>query len=624
MPRPTIPSRGTETTSEPDPSMPKGTSRRDFLKTSGGLAAAAAVPATLSGAATASAGADDHAKPRLTFPDSRRKVLKGGIVLTLDGTDYEKADVVVEGKKIVAIGPNAGDRASGQHIDCDGMIVMPGFISTHNHQYEAIQRSMIPDGLIVFPGDADQQQTSTTNAIYEAYGTVVQSIWTAGRIGPANAPQWDIGRSPYDPEDNYNAELIACLSQITQGITCGTDTSQASHTPEHTDAMIEACMDSGRRTLFDYSNGVNRDSPAGQFKRPYGRRTSPNEYPVPGLPRIARKYFSSKDQLVTLGFAGGPGIIPNLPAPYTGLTGWNLGREFGAWINNHNVGNANIPQQALDLGNAPFDDVTLVHCVRWQDHSIAQLSYGDLGYPASSESSAWEIWSENGGHVSIAVLIEMQMRHGMPPIQEALNHGILPSLSPDVDTNMTPDPFSMMRGAFTLQRGLANDLAFSTVSDPGNLPIPQLVTSRQCVEMMTMAGAAGSGLANKVGTLEVGKEADIVMLDYNNINYQPMNNVYGTIVTMMDTRAVRHVMIAGKMVYRDGRLVGWDLDKVVARAVRSRDRALARIQGPAIGSDTDIINRGKNSFGHPYRPNFLGSCCYNGQNEFAPAYVLRP
>ena len=624
MTEPTNPSPDAGPTSDPDSSLPKGTSRRDFLKASGGLAAAAAVPATLSGAASATAGAADRAKPRLTVRDPKRKVLKGGIVLTLEGTDYEKADVVVEGKKIVAIGPNAGRGASGQRIDCDGMIVMPGFVSTHNHQYEAIQRSMIPDGLIVFGGDPDQQRTSTANNFYEAYGTVVQNIWTAGRIGPATAPQWDIGRSPSDPEDNYNAELIACLSQITQGITCGTDTSQASHTPEHTDAMIEGCIDSGRWTLFDYTNGTNRDSPAGQYKQPYGQRTRPNEYPVPGLPRIARKYFSSKDQLVTLAFAGGPTVIPNLPAPYTGLTGWKLGREFGAWINNHNVGNANVPQQALDNGNAPFDDVTLVHCVRWQDNSIAQLSYGELAYPASGSSSAWEIWAENGGHVSIATLIEMQMRHGMPPIQMALNHGILPSLSPDVDTNMTPDPFSMMRGTFTLQRALANDLAFSARSDPGNLPIPQLVTSRQCVEMMTLAGAAGSGLLNKVGTLKVGKEADIVMLDYDNINFQPMNNVYGTIVTMMDTRAVRHVMIAGKMVYRDGRLVGWDLDKVVRRAVRSRDRALARIQGPAIGFDTDIINRGMNSFGHPYRPNFLGSCCYNGQNEFAPHYVLRP
>lgn len=619
--------RGAEETPEPESSPLGQSSRRDFLKASGALAAAAAVP--LSGAtadAAASTGtAAGHAGPRVTVRDPKRKVLKGGIVLTLEGTDYPEADVVIDGKKIVAIGPNAGRGAGGQQMDCSGTIVMPGFISTHNHQYEAIQRSMIPDGLIVFAGDADQQKTDTTNFIYEAYGTVVQSIWTAGRIGSnPTALQWDLGRSPYDPEDNYNAELIACLSQITQGITCGTDTSQASHTPEHTDAMIEACMDSGRRTLFDYSQGTDRDHPAGQFKRPYGVPTSPNEFPVPGLPRIANKYFSSKDQLVTLGFASNPTVIPNLPAPYTGLTGWKLGREFGAWINNHNIAAANVPQQGLDNGNAPFDDVTLVHCSRWQDNSYAQLSYGDLAYPVSGKSTGWEIWAANGGHVSIAVLIEEQMRHGMPAIQQALNHGIMPSLSPDVDTNMTPDPFSMMRGAFVIQRALANDLAFSAQSDPGNLPIPQLLTSQQCVEMMTMAGAAASGLANKVGTLKVGKEADIVVLDYNNLNFQPMNNVYGTIVTMMDTRSVRHVMIAGKWVYQDGRLLGWDPSSVVAKAVASRDKVLSRIQGPANGTDTDILNRGKNSLSHPYRPNFLGSCCYNGQNEFAPNYVLRP
>ncbi len=603
-----------------------GTSRRDFLKASTtGLVAAALAPATLTGPGAPAAA---EAGVVVRNADPPRKVLKGGVVLTLDPAvgDFAKADVLIEGKKIVAVGPNLGVGA-GEVIDCSGTIVLPGFISTHNHQYEAIQRSIIADGLIVFGGDADQQKTSTTEAVYEAYGTVVQSIWTAGRIGSATNPQWDIGRSPSDPEDNYNAELIACLSQITQGITCGTDTSQASHTPEHTDAMIQALMDSGRRSLYDYSNGTDRDHPAPGttiYKQPYDVPTSPNEYPMPGLKRIADTYFTSKDQLVTLAFAGGPTPLANLPLPYTGLTGWALGREFGAFINNHNVGGAGVPQTALSNGLAPFDDVTLVHCVRWQDSSYAQLSYEDIGYPASAASNAWKIWADNGGHVSIAVLIEQQMRHGMPPFQQALNHGILPSLSPDVDTNMTPDPFSMMRGAFCLQRALANDLAFSAVSDPGNLPIPQLVTSRQCVEMMTIAGAAASGLLDKVGTLKAGKEADVVILEYNNVNYQPMNNVYGTIVTMMDTSAVRDVIIAGRLVYRNRKLVGWNLDKVVRNAVASRDRALARINGPAIGTDRDIIHRGKNSSGHPYRPSFLGSCCYNGQNESAPHYDLRP
>ena len=60
---------------------------------------------------------------------------------------------------------------------------------------------------------------------------------------------------PYDPEDCYIAELIACLGQISEGVTCGTDTSQANHTPAHTDAMIKGLMDSGRRMVFDYSGG---------------------------------------------------------------------------------------------------------------------------------------------------------------------------------------------------------------------------------------------------------------------------------------------------------------------------------------------------------------------------------
>ena len=451
-----------------------GVSRRDFLKTTTAGLVGATVAGAVGMADTALAHDFDERHRGKDAPRGRRILLKGGIVLTLDSDpknpDLERGDILIEGSKIKAIGPNLHASAH-QVIDCKGMILMPGMISTHNHQYEAIQRSVIADGLIIFPDNpaqAEQQTTDTTNNVYEDYRSVVQSIWTSGRIGSAAAPQWDLGRSPYDPEDCYNAELIACLSQLTQGITCGTDTSQSSHTPEHTDAMIEACMASGRRTLFDYSGGIDRGATGG-----YGVPTSPYEYPgtvlapgqVTGIERVAKKYFTSKDQLVTLGFAGGPTVINNLPAPYTGMTGWQLGREFGAFINNHNVGGKTVPATALANALAPFDDVTLVHCVRWQDNPVAQIGADHTGYPNPSTSEAMQIWADNGGHVSIAGILEPQMRHGLPPFQMCLNYGIMPSLSPDVDTNMTPDPFSLMRGSFSLSRGYANDLAFN-LSDP--------------------------------------------------------------------------------------------------------------------------------------------------------------
>jgi 5-methylthioadenosine/S-adenosylhomocysteine deaminase len=578
------------------------TPRRDFLKAGAAGLAAAAVPAQLAGLRSAT-GQDTQG----LIGDGRRRriLLRGGTVLSLDPRvgDFEKADVLIDATKIAAIGPNL-PAGNAEVIDCTGAIVMPGFITTHHHQYETLQRSLIPDGLLA--GGWPQ----------ESYGSVVQNIWTAGRIAdPANPANfiWDLGRVPYDPEDLYISELVACLSEISEGITMGTDTSQASHTPEHTDAMIQGLIDSGRRMVYDYSAGTNRSAEGFPYEFPGAMGDT-----TKGIGRIAKKYFSSRDQLVTLGC----GAFSTEAFPGAGYTGWQLGREFGALINNHNVGGPNVViSAAADSRNlADWSDVTFIHCTRWQDNPRAQISYNSAGYPNSSKSRAWEIWRDRGAHVSIAVLIEMQMRHGMPPFQEALDHGILPSLSPDVDTNMTTDPFSLMRGAFCLQRALANELAFP-ISNPGNLPVPQLLTSRQVIEMATIAGAAANRVLDKVGTLTPGKEADIVVLDAHNINIWPMNNVPGTIVTMMNPRHVRDVVIAGKVVYFKGKLVGWNVDRLLQRIEQARDRVLGRINGRA---KVGTLPAGNNSLSGPYRPNFLGSCCYKGQNITAPAYVLRP
>ena len=583
-----------------DHGCPSGTSRRDFLKVGAGAVAGVAASQLFLNEAKARDrdGRDDDFLDRHSRPKrdrNRRILIKGGIVLSLDPKvgDFESADVLVEGKKIVAVGPNL--HGGGEEIDARGMIVMPGFITTHHHQYETLQRSIISDGLL--QGNWPQ----------ESYGSVVQNIWTAGRIANPAVPNtfiWDLGRTPYDPEDNYISELVTSLSELTYGVTMGTDTSQASHSPEHTDAMIQALIDSGRRMLYDYSGGTDRGQV--EFPGAIGNTTT-------GIGRIAKKYFSSKDQLVTLGFAGGPTQIAG-----TTYTGWQLGRAFGAFINNHNVG---APQTVINAAadsrnGTDWSDVTFVHCTRWQDAPVAQISYD----PITSKSTAFEIWADRGAHVSIANLIEMQMRHGMPPLQMALNHGILPSLSPDVDTNMTPDPFSLMRGAFCLQRALANDLAFP-ISNPGGLPVPQLLTCRQVVEMATIAGAAASGVLNKVGTLTPGKEADIVMLSVDTVDLAPINNVPGAIVTMMNPSHVQHVMVAGEVRVWKGKLVGWNVDKLVRDITRARDRVLARIRGPAA---VGTLPAGNNSLANPYRPNFFGSCCYNGQNTTAPHYVLRP
>ena len=75
-----------------------------------------------------------------------------------------------------------------------------------------------------------------------------------------------------------------------------------------------------------------------------------------------------------------------------------------------------------------------------------------------------------------------------------------------------------------------------------------------------------------------------------------MNNVPGTIVTMMNPRHVRDVLIAGKVVYWKRQLVGWDIDRLLRQVEQARDRVLARINGPA---KVGTLPKGYNSFSNP-------------------------
>ncbi len=469
--------------------------RRDFLKSS----AAGLATAIMSSGDTAAAG---QAAGGIRSGGNNRILLKGGIVLTLDRAlgDFETADVLIEGAKIAAVGRNL--KADAQTIDASNMIVMPGFVDTHHHQYETILRSILPDGLLNGP---------------KSYVSDIQGIYTP----------------VYRPEDARISELVASLSQINAGVTMGVDTSQVSHTPEHTDACIDGLREAGRRTLFAYSNGVGAGS----------------RYPQ-DIRRLRTQFFASSDQLLTLAMGGG--LDPET---------WALARQVGAPIVNHVVGNTAGLEMMGRAGLMKADN-EYIHCT--------QLS-----------KAAWKMIADTGGHVSIATAIEMQMRHGMPPIQEAIDHGITPSLSVDVETNMAADMFTVMRATFTLQRALLNERVIA-----GEQNLPALLTSRQVLEMATIQGARDAHVDARCGTITPGKDADIIMLRTDTINVMPLNNAAGAVVTLMDTSNVDTVFIAGKLMKRGGTLVGVDLAKIRRTVEASREAVLARAgyKGNRLGS----------------------------------------
>jgi cytosine/adenosine deaminase-related metal-dependent hydrolase len=177
----------------------------------------------------------------------------------------------------------------------------------------------------------------------------------------------------------------------------------------------------------------------------------------------------------------------------------------------------------------------------------------------------------------------MQMRQGYPSVQKALDFGIQPSLSSDVSSNMSADPFTLMRAAYLAQRAEINNRV-----NAGEVNAPPLLTSRQPIEFAAINGAKAMQLDAKVGSLTPGKEADIVMLATDRINVFPVNNVPGAIVTQMDTSNVDAVFIAGDVKKWQGQLVGVDMNQLKRSIEQSRDRAFER---------------------NKYQPKLFDTCC---------------
>jgi 5-methylthioadenosine/S-adenosylhomocysteine deaminase len=461
--------------------------------------------------------------------------------------DFAQADVLVEGRKIHAVGPNlhAGGAAE---IDATGRIVMPGFIDTHHHQFETVLRSFLADGVLIKDGSGTAAGTTT----YYEY------------ILLTFAPV-------FRPQDVYINELFAGLSQLDDGVTTVHDVSQIHHTPHHSDAAIQALFDTGRRAAFGYFEGAG----------PPGSNPPNYAYPQDAV-RIKKQYFSSSDQLVTM-IMGGE-VYLGTPT-YT--QSWTIGRQLGLQIAAHILSPFGIRpiMNQLAIGQGGVNNNIGIGS---DNLFIHMTGMSDLG---------WRAVRDKGAQVSIAFPIEMNMRHGMPPILKMQSLGMEPSLSVDVECTMTADFFTQLRSAMNLQRVVLNEMILLQGSAPDPLdwglpgPPPDVpngdpwptppartpapLTTRDVLRFGTMNGAKALRLDGKTGSLTPGKEADIIILDATRINVAPLNQVPGAVVSLMDRTNVETVIVAGKVRKWKGRLLDVDLANLRRQLESSRDYVFA-------------------------------------------------
>lgn len=432
-----------------------------------------------------------------------RLLLRNGCVIDTEPepTAYPGHDVLVENGRIAAVGP--GLPADGAEvIEAADRIVLPGFVDTHRHTWQAVLRSYAVDD------DLGRYLTRVRR-----------------------------GLSPhFRPEDVYAGNLVGALECLDAGITTLQDFSHIQHTHDHTEASVSALRDAGLRAVFGYGYPTFDDT----SRRPADVR------------RLREERFGSDDALVTMALAPlGPSYAPM----GTVQDDWLLAADLGLRIAVH-VGRGPVaerPVEALRAHGLLRAGTTYVH--------------GN-----SLDDSELRLIAESGGSVSIAPEVEARMGHGGPMIDRLRAAGIVTGLGVDVVTTVAGDMFSLMRAALLTSR-------FRVVDGPGAGGsadrVPQC-TAADVLRMATLDGAAALGLADRIGSLSPGKQADIVLLRTDTVNLVgAAHDPVGAVVTAAHPGNVDTVLVAGRVVKRDGRLLHADLGRAVEAARSSAERLAA-------------------------------------------------
>ena len=421
-------------------------------------------------------------------------LIRGATILSMDEKigNFVRGDILISGSNITAVGQDLN--AQGAHvIDATNMIAMPGMVDTHRHSWEGQLRRINPNA------ETLEDYCNATHFSFAKY---------------------------YRPADIYIGNLLTALGCIDAGITTVIDNSHNSRTAAHSDAAVEALLDTGIRAV--HASGV-----------PVSGEWDKAHWPS-NLERLQEKYFKNDhNSLVTL--AAMAQLEPEL---------WAEARRLGLPIITEFFGGEMATQlEALHQQGLLGTDNIFNHCTALPDEG-------------------WKILREAGVRVNVCPRSDAHygIEDGMFAMQSALRHGISPGLSVDNETSYSGDMFMEMRVAFYLQRvmGMHQQHCHGAEHSLKTLQTAQLLRAA------TADGAACAGLQDKIGSLTPGKQADLILINAGDINLYPSGNAFGTVVHAAERSNIDTVMIAGRLVKQGGKVLGVDSTRLRAAIDESR------------------------------------------------------
>jgi len=326
----------------------------------------------------------------------------------------------------------------------------------------------------------------------------------------------------FRPQDIYAGNLLSAIESVDAGVTTTVDWSHGLQTTDHAEAATDALEEVPGRFVLAYGNiqqGPWEWSATPEFRDFYRRR------------------FDGNGDMLGFQMAFDVTGDPEFPEK----AAFEVARDLGVPVTTH----AGVWAVTKD------DSIRMMH-----EHGFMTPSTIYV-HAASLSPDSYHRIAATGGSVSVSTESEQSAGQGYPPTWQMREYGIAVSLSMDTSVWWSGDLFSAMRATLGADRARSHLEAHARQDTVTH----HHLRAEQVVDWATRGGALALGL-DSVGSIEPGKKADLALIknDASPAMF-PVLNPYGHVVFQAQRGDVHTVVVNGRVVKYDHRLVGVDLGR---------------------------------------------------------------
>ncbi len=392
-------------------------------------------------------------------------------------------------------------------------------------------------GCVLMPG--------LINAHTHLYQVLLRAVWEDLPLLPWLKRIYGAAQA-LRPEHFYAGTMLGCIEAIQSGVTTICEHNFLNPHPDCAFETVRAIRDSGLRAVFartimdtgDIVPDCVREKPDQAF-------------------RHIEEIIDANKQSAALSFMTGPNTPPLNTTP-------ELLKEIKRFANEKRIGiSAHVAEsksvveftqekhgksgvvEFLDDFGIPGTASIFAHCVHISDREI-------------------QILKQRGTSVSHNPVSNMMLGDGVAPVVALLRHGVNVALGTDgAASNHSQDLFETMKTASLLQKVHHQDAA---VIDPYAV-----------LHMATTGGAGALGLGPRCGTIEEGKQADLILVQLDTIHNQPVNDLFSQLVHCVKASDVQTVIVNGRVLMRDHQLQLAEEGKVAEEAKKANLDLMTRL-----------------------------------------------